>query len=323
MNVEREHRGGVRGSRREFLVAAAAGALAAATGARAAETRGPTRFLVGFGPGGTSDRVARAIAPPYARVSGRDALVENVPGANGARAMARTLAADPDGGTILVGTSGVAHPDHAAAMGALRPVIQLATTPMMLVVRATLPVRDPAGFVRHLKEHPTASYGSAGEGNPTHLCSVELLRRLGLTAVHAAYTGGPAALRDLLGGHIDFLMTGATATLLQQTGARVLAVTSVEPSRLPGIGHLPTIAGTIAEGFEFTLWQALYVPALTDDALVREINARCARILEDAEVRAALAAAGAEVVGGSSDAAGRVHREEAARFRRILAAGRA
>ena len=98
-------------ARRGFVVAAAAGAasLAAARGARAQPARGGTvHLVVGFAPGGAADRVARVLAPELAHLTGRNAIVENVSGANGARAISRVAASEPDGDTLLFATSAIA-----------------------------------------------------------------------------------------------------------------------------------------------------------------------------------------------------------------------
>ena len=128
------------------------------------------RLVLGFSAGGAADRVARVLAPELGRLIGRSAIVENVPGANSARAIARVVASEPDGDTLLFATSAIAHPDNAAAVESLRPVILTSTTPMVLVVRASLPVKDAREFARYLAAHPETTYGSAGIGNATHLC---------------------------------------------------------------------------------------------------------------------------------------------------------
>ena len=200
-------------SRRGFLGGAAGWALAARA-ARAQPVRtGVVRLVLGFAPGGAADRVARVLAPELARLNGRGAIVENVPGANGARAIQRVAASDPDGDTLLMATSAVAHPDNAAAMEALRPVILTSTTPMVLVVRASLPLRDTREFGRWLAAHPAATYGSAGLGNATHLGAAELVGRLGATATHVPYSGATPAFGDLIGGHIDFIVMVAQIPL--------------------------------------------------------------------------------------------------------------
>lgn len=279
---------------------------------------GTVRLVVGFAPGGVSDRVARVLAPELARSAGRAAIVENVPGANGARAIARVSASEPDGDTLLFASSAIAHPDNAAGAASLRPVILTSTTPLVLVVRASLPVHDAREFARHLSMRTGTTYGSAGVGNGTHLCAAELVERLGIDAVHVPYSGSTPALGDLMGGHIDFLTMGATPALAQQAAVRMIAVTTRSRSRLPGLEGLPTIAETIAPGFDFSLWQAVFAPSRVPDADVATINARFREILAFESVRAALADVGAEVVSGTPEDAERVQRAEAERFRRRM-----
>ncbi|HVJ73707.1 MAG TPA: tripartite tricarboxylate transporter substrate-binding protein, partial [Casimicrobiaceae bacterium] len=235
--------------RRRMVAASGAGLRMLAVGARAQTPRaGVVRLVLGFSAGGAADRVARVLAPELARLTGRSAIVDNVPGANGARAIARVTTSEPDGDTLLFATSAIAHPDNDAAIELLRPVILTSTTPMVLVVRASLPVNDAREFARYLAEHPETTYGSAGVGNATHLCAAELVERLRSRATHVPYNRSTPAFGDLLGGHIDFLVMGANPTLAQQSLVRMLAVTTRTRSRLAGIDHLPTIAETLAPG---------------------------------------------------------------------------
>ncbi len=274
------------------------------------------RLVVGFAPGGAADRVARVLAPELAHLTGRNAIVENVPGANGARAISRVAASEPDGDTLLFATSAIANPENAAGAASLRPVILTSTTPMVLVVRATLPIHDARGFARYLQAHPGMTYGSAGIGNGTHLCAAELVERLGAVAIHVPYNGSTPAFADLMGGHIDFLTMGATPALAQQAAVRMIAVTTARRSRLPGLDGLPTIAETLVPGFDFSLWQAEFAPSRASDPVVATLNAQFREILAMDAVRAALADVGADVVSGPPEDAERVFRAEAERFRR-------
>ena len=309
-------------ARRRFVAGTLACAVATALRGRdafAQAARGGTiRLVVGFAPGGASDRVARVLAPELARLAGRAAIVENIPGANGARAIARVAASEPDGDTLLFASSAIAHPDNAAGASALRPVIVTSITPMVLVVRAAMPVHDAREFARYLSTRTGTTYGSAGVGNATHLCAAELVERLGLDATHVPYNGSTPALGDLMGGHIDFLTMGATPALSQQKAVRMLAVSTLSRSRLPGLEELPTIAETIAPGFDFSLWQAVFAPSRVPDAAVGKLNVQFREILALDSVRAALADVGAEIVPGSPEDAERVLRAESERFRRRM-----
>ena len=302
----------MRAARRRVLAAGVALALAGA--ARSQSRAGPIRLVVGFNAGGSIDRVARTIAPELARITGRSAIVENVPGANSARAIARVAASDPNGDTLLVGSSALAHPDNAGGTALLRPVVLASTMPMILVVRASMPVHDPKAFAKYLADHAGATYGSSGIGNATHLCAAQLVASLGVEATHVPYSGSSPVFADLVAGRIDFAMTGANSTLGQHPSVRALAVTTLSRSRLPGLDALPTIAETLVPGFDFGLWQAVFAPLRTPDAVVDELHARFREALAAASVRSALAADGVEVVAGTPGELERLLRLEARRL---------
>jgi tripartite-type tricarboxylate transporter receptor subunit TctC len=300
-------------ARRAFLRATVGVLVARAAGAQPAR-QGVVRLVLGFAAGGAADRVARVLAPELARLTGRSAIVENVPGANSGRAIQRVALSEPDGDTLLFATSAIAHPDHAAAMEALRPVVLASTTPMVLVVRGTLPVHDAKEFARWLLAHPGATYGSAGIGNATHLCAAELVERLGATATHVPYSGTTPAFGDLMGGHIDFLVMGASPSLAQQHAVRMLAVTTRQRSRLPGLDGLPTVADLLGSDFDHSLWQAVYAPARVPVATRAALEAPFREILMLDAVRVALADVGSEPIAGGPDAADRAFAAEAARY---------
>jgi len=304
--------------RRRRLVAVVA-ALALANAVRAQPRAGPIRLIVGFNAGGSIDKVARTVVPELTRLTGRSAIVENVPGANSARAIARVAASDPNGDTLLVGSSALAHPDNAAGAALLRPVVLASTMPMVLVVRASMPVHDPASFAKYLADHPGATYGSSGIGNATHLCAAQLVASLGIEATHVPYSGSSPVFADLVAGRIDFVMTGANSTLGQHASVRALAVTSSSRSRLPGLDALPTIAETIVPGFDFGLWQAVFAPLRTPESVVQAIHAQFRETLAMPTVRAALAADGVEVVAGAPDEVERLLHVEARRMRERMA----
>lgn len=270
------------------------------------------RIVVGFPPGGSVDHVARLLAPALARGTGRSVVVENVPGANSARAIARVAASEPDGDTLLLASSAIAHPDNAAAAASLRPVILVSTAPMILVVRATLPVHDARAFGAYLAAHGNASYGSSGVGNPTHLAAARLVERLGVNAVHVPYSGSALAFADLVAGRIDFLMTASNSSVGGNSAVRALAVTTRSRSRLPGLDRLQTIGETLVPDFDFGLWQAVFAPSRVPDAAVATLNAQFRDALALEPLRTALADGGLEIVAGSPGDAERVYRAEAA-----------
>lgn len=315
------HRGPARRRNRRRVLAGVAIAGISGLGIGRARAQGHAatiHLVVGFNPGGAADRVARALAPELAQASGRSVVVDNVPGANSARAIARVGLAEPNGDVLLFASSAIAHPDNAAGIAALRPVIVTSTSPMVLVVRASLPVHDPQSFVSYLRSLREVNYGSAGVGNATHLCSAELMARLHIEATNVPYQGGTPGIPDLLAGRLDFMVMGSNGTIPQHTGLRMLAITTAQRSRLKGFDHLPTIAETLVPGFDQSLWQAVWAPARVSDSEVAALNARFRAILAEPQVRAQLAELGAEVVSGTTQAAADLFQTEVERYRARL-----
>ena len=126
-------------------------------------------------------------------------------------------------------------------------------------------------------------------------------------------------LADLFGGHIDFAVIGVTGALVQQPAVRLLAVTTMARTRLPRFDHLPTVAETVAPAYDMSLWQAILAPSSVGAAAIVDLNRRMNAILALASVRAGLAEAGAEPVGGTPEHAAELIRQETERFSRVVA----
>jgi tripartite-type tricarboxylate transporter receptor subunit TctC len=314
--------------RRRGLLAAPA-VIALVPGARAQPAPWPARpirLVVPFPPGGPTDIVARVLAERMSRTLGQPIIVENRPGANGNIGNDAVAKAEPDGHTVLYNTSSIALSPALYtrlpydALRDLAPVVQTATIPLVLAVHPGLPVRDVRGFVEHLRARPGAlSYGSAGNGNVTHLAAFLLLRSQGLEAVHVGYRGSAPALVDAASGQVQFLTdtVNSALPLIREGRLRALAVTSAR--RLAPLADVPTVAETLIPGFEVGAWQGIMVPARTPAAVIAALNAAALGALADAEVRAKLAEQGTEPLGSTPEEYGRILREETARWGRVIA----
>ncbi len=282
----------------------------------------PLRLVQGFPPGGAVDRVAKVLAPELARELGRPVIGEYLTGGNGVRAIRAVVDTTSDADVVLFATSAIANRSDPAVAASrietLKAVIVTSATPMALVVRASLDVDDTRAFVRRLKSDPPLSYGSAGMGSSTYVAAAELVSRVGAKAIHVPYQGSPQVLADLAGGHIDFATLGVSPALAQLPSVRALAVTTAQRTRLPGFERLPTIAETVAPGYDISLWQAVLAPPTFSEASIADLHRLLVAILALDHVRVALAAAGAEPVGGSPEQADALIRAEAERFAAIV-----
>ena len=314
--------------RRRCLLAAPA-IVTLAPGARAQASpwpARPVRVIVPFPPGGPTDIVARVLAERMARSLGQPFVVENRAGANGNIGNEAVARAEPDGYTVLYNTSSIALSPALYtrltydALRDLAPVVQTATIPLVLAVNPSLPVQDVRGFVEHLRARPGAlSYGSAGNGNVTHLAAFLLLRSQGLEAVHVGYRGSAPTLMDAVSGQVQFLTdtVNSALPLIREGRLRALAVTSAR--RIAPLPDVPTIAETLIPGFEVGAWQGMMVPARTPAPVITALNTAAMAALADPEVRARLAEQGTEPLGSTPEEYGRILRDEIARWGRVIA----
>jgi len=316
-----------RRSRRLALLAPAILVLGAfATPARAAGYPAhPVKLVVPFPPGGPTDLVSRVIARKMSEELGQQVIVDNRPGANGNIAAELVAKSPADGYTVLYNTSSIAlspalykHLSYDVQRD-FAPVAMTAMVPLVLEVNAQVPASNLAEFIQYLKANPgKLTYGSAGNGNVTHLAAFLFLQANGLSAVHAPYKGSAPALTDLAGGQVQFMADTINSSLpfIRDKRMKALAVTSITRSaQLPDV---PTVAETVMPGFEVGAWQGMLVPARTPPEIVQKLNAATLRALAAPDVRASLAAQGAEPRGNSPAAYGKYLAQEITRWQKVV-----
>lgn len=271
----------------------AAGATLAAPALRAQEAR-IVRLVVPLPVGNSIDVGIRMLADGLRASTGRNYVVDNKPGAGGLIGAAEVAKAKPDGGTLLITTSG--HLLNAVLQSKMpydvikdfTPISQLAVAPgYVVLVRAESRFKTLAEVLREAKARPGAiSYGSYGTGNPTHVVGAMFARAVNAELVHVPYRGSP--IQDFLGGQFDILWLGAlTAMQMIQDGqARALAVTS--PRRLPEIPDVPTLAELGHGGVDLPAWMGVWGPAKMAPDLVQSIYSDLASASQRADYQAFL-----------------------------------
>ncbi len=312
-----------RGLTLALLATAAAGALPGLAQAQAWPER-PIRMVLPFPPGGPTDLVARVLAAKLAEQLGQQVLVDNKPGANGNIAGELVAKAPADGYTLLYNTSSIAlstalykklpfdvRTDFA-------PVALTAVIPLVLAVHPSVPAKTLPEFLRHVKANAgKLSYGSAGNGNITHLGAYLLLQRHGLAVSHVPYKGSAPALIDLASGQTQFMTDTVNSALpfIKDGRLRAIAVTSAERSFV--LPDVPTVAEQGVKGFEVGAWQGLLVPAKTPAAVVQRLNAEVNKALQATDVKARLAVQGALPLGSTANAYGAYIQSEIARWTQV------
>jgi tripartite-type tricarboxylate transporter receptor subunit TctC len=283
-----------------------AGRMTTPAGAQGEYPSRPVTLVVPFPAGGSTDLVARLVAPGMAGRLGRQVVVENRGGAGGNVGSAAAARADPDGYTILMGTVAT-HALNPALYKKMpydpvedfAPISLLALIPNVLVVNPDFPATNVRELIDLLKASPGGyGYASAGNGTPSHL-SGELFKSMaGVDMVHVPYKGAGPALVDVMGGHVPIMFDNLPPSLehIRAGALRGLAVTTKE--RAPAVPGLPAVAETLP-GYETYSWNALFAPAGTPGPIVRRLHGAAVAAVGDPAVAAALGDLGATPVGST------------------------
>jgi len=272
-------------------------ALATVAAARADDYPSrPIRILVGSAPGGAADIGARLAADALSRVLKTPIVVELRGGGGGLNAVEASLAAAPDGYTILlaaVGSFTIIPAAKHVSYDVERDFIPLGTvwrSAQVLVVGAASGPATLAEFIADAKARPaTVTIGSAGVGTVTHL-TMELLRReAAIDAIHVPYRGTGAALPAVIGGQLDALFSdvGVVTPLVEAGKMRALAVTAAR--RAPALPDVPTMGEAGLPGVIGEVWFGLAVPARTPPGIVKRLQDALAAIHGDPDYEAKLA----------------------------------
>lgn len=317
-------------SRRRFIAVAAAIAALAVPGGLQAQSNYPNKpikLVVAFPPGGPTDLVSRVIAQKLSEQFGQQVLVENRPGANGNIGAEAVAKAAPDGYTVFYNTSAITlSPSLYSKLSfdPLRdyaPVALTAVVPLVIAAHPSVPATNLKEFIAYLKANPgKVPYGSAGNGNVTHLGAFLFLQANGLEAIHVPYKGSAPSLTDLVGGQTQFTAETVNAALpyIRDKRLKAFAVTSLKRSNV--LPDVPTLNESGMKGFEVGAWQGIVMPAKTPPAIVQRWNAEVMKALADPDVKAKLAAQGAEPLGSTPEQYGAYLKSEVERWSKVVKA---
>lgn len=285
----------------------------------------PITMIVPFPPGGPTDLVARVLAQTMGAQMGQQIIVDNRGGANGNIGSAAAAKAAPDGYTVLYNTSSITlSPALYKKLSYdvqrdLAPVGLAATVPLALVVNTAVPANSLKEFIAYAKANPgKLSYGSAGNGNITHLGAFQFLQANGIDAVHVPYKGSAPADADLVGGQIQFMTdtVNSVAGFVRENRLKLLAVTTLKRTSL--FPDAPTMAEAGMPGFDVSAWQGLMVPAGTPEPIIKRLNVEMAKALKDPEVLKKLAGQGAIPLGSTPQEYGAYIKSEMTRWSDIV-----
>lgn len=272
-----------------------------------AQAPGPMRIVVGAPPGGSTDTLAREIAPEMGRLLGRTVIVDNKSGAGGNLAADHVAKSAPDGSTLLL--SFTSHTINATLYPKLpydpvadfTPLTMVATSPSVLVAHPSVPASDVRELIAYAKPRPgRLSLAIGGIGSSLHLAGEAFKLQAGLFIVNIPYRGTAPAIADVVAGNVPlmFAAVGNARALIAAGKLKPLGVTS--RARLPQLPQVPAIA-EVLPGFESSAWFGLFGPAKMVTDLVQRISDAARAAVRSEALRKRLEADAGVPVGNAPD----------------------
>lgn len=259
------------------------------------------RLVVPYAPGGTTDYAARQIAQKLTEQTGKSFFVENKTGASGTIGTDMVAKSKPDGTTFQVNDTTYAMLPHLFKKlpwdhaNDLIPVTTLAVTPLVVVVGTNAPYKSAKEFIEFARKNPgKANYGSGGNGSSTHL-GAELLKQSGkLFITHIPYKGAGDAIRGVMAGEVDILVTAAPTAIPAIAGGRVRALMVTSPKRLPSLPDVPTTAEMGMKDFNATNWFGIAAPKGTPKPIIDKLQSEVKKALSSPDLIKRFSDQGAE-----------------------------
>ena len=286
----------------------------------------PVSFVLPSAAGGSPDVLSRLVMNKVAQEMKATFVVENRPGAAGSIGMVQLKRAAADGYTIGYGNINTLAVNRSLfntlnydVQADFQPVIHLFNLYNVLIVPADSALKSVADLIDKARRAPnTLSYGASGVGTTGHMGG-ELFKSLAKVQVQfVPYTGGPAALQDLIGGRLDFMFTNSSEALpmIKSGKVRALGVSSLK--RLALLPEVPTLDEAGVKGYETIAWGGVVAPKGTPGEIIQTLNKALDNALRAPEVLKGLAALGAEPVGGSPEQFARLIDSETRKWRQII-----
>jgi len=288
----------------------------------------PIRVVVPFGPGGSSDVVARIVVDGAAEALGQPLVIENVPGAGGNIGTARVAKAAPDGYTLVectIGTCAINPSIYAGTGYDLQkdfvPVFLVGGVMNIFTVHPSTAIKSIAELVAHAKAHPgklPAAIGAVGSSN--HLTPVWFASLAGIEMLWVPFKGAGDAITALLGGQVMMFVDNEPSILPQITSgkARPLAVTG--PRRSTYLPNVPTMEELGYKGFVVEPWYGFMAPQGTLRAAVEKLNAALNAAIQNPRIKKRLEEAGLRLVGGAPERLGEQIKSESERWAKVVKA---
>ena len=306
---------------------AAAGMLLGAVPVQAQYPGKTVRLIVPYPPGGGTDTLARVLSQKLGEALGQQVVIDNRPGAGANIGVEIAAKAPNDGYTLLM--AAISNAISASLYRKLNydlvrdfaPITLLATTPHILVVHPSLPVKSVKELIAFSKPRPgQLAYSSSGSGTPSHLGGELFDSMAGVKLTHVPYKGGGPSVIALVGGEVSvgFATMPSVISHVRAGKLRGLAVTTAQ--RSPATPDLPTVGEAGIPGYEMGSWYGLMAPAGAPKDVVARLNAEMAKILKLPDIKQRLDALGFEALLSTPEEYGAFTKSEIEKWAKVVKA---
>jgi tripartite-type tricarboxylate transporter receptor subunit TctC len=304
-------------SRRCLIALALAAAVAPAMAQKA-----PIKFVVPYPAGGAADQITRLVAHETSLVLGTPIIIDNKGGAAGMIAGEIVARAEPDGKTFFVGSNAPLVINQAlyATMPydpekSFVPVAGMGKSPLLLVTRQNLGVKDVASLVAMGKKEPgKLTMGSASSGNITHLAGESASSMMGFKVTHVPFSGSAPAITSMMGGNVDIMFDALPSSMQQAKAGKIVPLAILDTARFPQLPDVPTLQEVGFANAEASAWFGVVAPAKTPAAVVNELNRAVNEALKKPELVEKLRNIGAVPMPGSPEVFAKFIADERAKW---------
>ena len=283
----------------------------------------PIKVLIGYAPGGSTDVVARLIAPKLGEKLGQPIIVENKPGGAGDFAAEMILQAPADGYTLMMSTVAL----HAINPGMLKqkfhpiddftPIALVCSYPMIMIASPQTTFKTLAELKQVTGATPLF-YSSSGIGSPGHLSAELLVKATGANLTHVPYKGGSPSTVAIMSGEAQVNFATLPAVVPQIRGGKVRAIALASRERNPAVPDVPTMSEWGIADFDVGTWSGLIGPKGMPPEIVQRINAAVAAVVNDPAIKQRLVEEGSEIRLMSPADFGTFIRQENARWVKVV-----
>ena len=312
--------------RRDFMrggLALSIGADAPGSGAQGKFPDKPITLVVPFAAGGGGDVIARAIAKGLSDRTGSPVIVENRTGAGGNIGAAYVLKSPANGYTLLNMSTTYAIQAGVARLAFdpiadMQPIIMVSRDPGIVIVHPSSPLKNLKDLLAAAQGAPgKLTYASAGIGSIAHLGVEELAFIMGIKLAHVPYKGSSQAFGDLVGQHVDMMLTAATFGAPFIKSGRVRALAVVGEQRNPYLPEIPTFAEQGYPSYQLYDWKAVAGPRGIPAEVVSWLNRELNGVLKDKAIVEKFESEGTTLVGGTPEQLMQTVRSEAERWKMV------